>query len=56
MSEQIAIACDHAGYLLKQTLKAELLALGFEPKDLGCHSQETVDYPDYAAKLAHFIQ
>lgn len=56
MSEQIAIACDHAGYLLKQTLKAELLALGYEPKDLGCHSQESVDYPDYAAKIASFIQ
>ncbi len=56
MSELIAIACDHAGYLLKQTLKAELLTLGYEPKDLGCHSQESVDYPDYAAKVASFVQ
>ncbi len=56
MSDLIALACDHAGYLLKQTMKAELLTLGYTPKDLGCHSQESVDYPDYAAKLAQFLQ
>lgn len=55
MSEMIAIACDHAGYLLKQSIKAELLALGYEPRDLGTHSQESVDYPDYAAKLCQFV-
>ena len=56
MSEIIAIACDHAGYLLKQALKAELLTLGYTPKDLGTHSQESADYPDYASKLCHMLQ
>ncbi|MBL8643101.1 MAG: ribose 5-phosphate isomerase B [Rhodospirillaceae bacterium] len=51
----IAIASDHAGFELKESLKAELTALGFKPLDLGTHSAESVDYPDYGHALAQAI-
>ena len=52
MPETIAIASDHAGFTLKEKLKAELIALGFSPLDLGTHSEDSVDYPDLANALA----
>jgi ribose 5-phosphate isomerase B len=52
MPETIAIAGDHAGYELKEVLKDDLQALGFAPLDLGTNSRDSVDYPDYADKLA----
>lgn len=45
--KKIAVACDHAGYILKQQLIAYLQDR-FEVIDCGCHSTESVDYPDYA--------
>jgi ribose 5-phosphate isomerase B len=50
--ETIAMAADHAGYPLKESLKADLEARGCEVLDLGTHSLDSVDYPDFAAKLA----
>ena len=51
--QPIAIAADHAGYPLKVLLRDELVALGYEPLDLGTHDATTsVDYPDYGAALA----
>jgi ribose 5-phosphate isomerase B len=51
--QPIAIAADHAGYSLKVLLRDELVALGYEPLDLGTHDATTsVDYPDYGAALA----
>jgi ribose 5-phosphate isomerase B len=52
----IAIAADHAGFALKSALAAELEALGHEVLDLGTHSTESVDYPDYAAALAAAVE
>ena len=52
MAEQIPIGADHAGFALKERLKAELEALGFEPVDVGTDSTESVDYPDYAKLVA----
>lgn len=52
----IAIASDHAGYGLKEMLKAYLKELGYEALDLGTHSGESVDYPDYANKLADALR
>lgn len=52
----IAIASDHAGFKLKEFLKAELRALGHEPLDLGAHSEESVDYPDFANALADALK
>ena len=50
--ETIAIASDHAGFDLKAQLKQELAAMGFEPLDLGPDSTASVDYPDFANRLA----
>ncbi len=50
------MAADHAGYPLKETLKADLAARGLEVLDLGTNSADSVDYPDFAAKLASAIK
>lgn len=53
MSKQtVAVAADHAGYALKETLKRELERLGYHALDLGTHGPESVDYPDFADSLA----
>src|SRR5687768_11880605 len=49
---RIALASDHAGYTEKERLKAVLTDLGVEFDDLGTASEESVDYPDYARKVA----
>jgi ribose 5-phosphate isomerase B len=50
--EIIAIASDHGGFDLKETLKEDLSELGFSIQDLGCYDATSVDYPDYANKMA----
>jgi RpiB/LacA/LacB family sugar-phosphate isomerase len=45
---RVAIGADHAGYPLKQEIIPFLESLGHEVSDLGTHSTEPVDYPDYA--------
>ena len=54
-SKRIAIASDHAGYALKETLKVFIAELGHQVDDLGTHSDESVDYPDYGHKLAEAV-
>jgi ribose 5-phosphate isomerase B len=49
---RIALASDHAGYAEKERLKPLLTDLGVEFEDLGTVSEESVDYPDYARKVA----
>lgn len=44
---KIAVASDHGGYLLKETVKKNLEDRGVEVLDLGTHSEESVDYPVY---------
>ena len=56
MSEQIPIGADHAGFALKEVLKAELQRLGYEPRDVGAHSVDSVDYPDYAHQVAGAVE
>lgn len=51
----IPIASDHAGLPLKLALKAALEAEGHTILDLGTHGPESVDYPDFAAKVADAI-
>ncbi|MCL2677457.1 MAG: ribose 5-phosphate isomerase B [Clostridiales bacterium] len=48
----IPIASDHAGYKLKEQVKAFLQARGQETLDYGCPDEQSVDYPDYAALVA----
>jgi len=56
MAEKIAIASDHAGYDLKVQLKPELEKLGFEVLDLGTDGPASVDYPDFALKMAEALK
>jgi ribose 5-phosphate isomerase B len=49
---KVALASDHAGVELKALLAEELRALGHEPLDLGPFDAASVDYPDYADRLA----
>ena len=49
---RIALAADHAGYLLKDELAAWLRDAGHEVSDLGTNGPESVDYPEYGARLA----
>ena len=52
---RIAIASDHAGFALKGELVTWLRETGHEVTDLGTHSTESVDYPEYGAKLARAV-
>jgi len=52
---RIAVANDHAGYPLKDTVMAAIRSAGHEPVDLGTNSTESVDYPDFAEKLGQSI-
>jgi len=55
MKEIIPIACDHAGFELKEAVKNHLEARGFEVKDFGTNSSESVDYPDFAHPLGRAV-
>lgn len=52
---KIAIASDHAGYDEKERLKPLLDELGIQYEDLGTVSEASVDYPDYARKVAEEV-
>jgi ribose 5-phosphate isomerase B len=54
--KKIGIACDHAGYKMKEFLKNWLKSKGYEVEDFGTNSEESVDYPDYAHKLATAVE
>lgn len=51
----IALAADHAGFELKTRIADFLRAAGYEVLDLGTHSTERVDYPDYGAAMGEAI-
>lgn len=54
---KVAVACDHAGFPLKETVLETVRAAGYEVLDLGAFNTESVDdYPDYAEKLGKAIQ
>lgn len=55
MQEIIPIACDHAGYDLKQKVMAHLKAMNIEVKDYGTYSTDSCDYPDFAHKVGSAI-
>jgi ribose 5-phosphate isomerase B len=52
---RIALAADHAGYALKDELAMWLREQGHEVTDLGTNGPESVDYPQYGAKLGAFV-
>ncbi|MBE5953781.1 MAG: ribose 5-phosphate isomerase B [Lachnospiraceae bacterium] len=51
----LALGCDHGGFELMQEVKAHLEKRGFEFKNFGCYSTESVDYPEFAKKVAHAV-
>ncbi|MEX2325385.1 MAG: RpiB/LacA/LacB family sugar-phosphate isomerase, partial [Gemmatimonadaceae bacterium] len=53
--ERIPIAADHAGFAMKEQLKRELEALGYEPVDLGARSEQASDYPEFAHAVAKLV-
>ncbi|MBN1667776.1 MAG: RpiB/LacA/LacB family sugar-phosphate isomerase [Anaerolineales bacterium] len=53
---RIAVATDHAGFAIKETVIAVVRAAGHEPLDLGTDGLESVDYADFAEKLGRAIQ
>ncbi len=52
---KIAIASEHAGYELKEKIKAHLIEQGHEVSDLGAASSEPIDYPFIASGLAERV-
>ncbi len=56
MKQIIPIASDHGGYEMKQYLIEKLQDGGYEVKDFGTHSADSVDYPDMIHPLAKAIQ
>ena len=51
----VALGADHAGFALKEALKPALDARGVTWRDLGTTSTDSVDYPDYAGRVAHAV-
>jgi len=49
---RVALGSDHGGYKAKEFLKSYLSSLGYKVVDVGCHSTESVDYPDFAVAVA----
>jgi ribose 5-phosphate isomerase B len=55
MGKIIPMACDHAGFELKEFLKSSLTERGLEIKDFGTYTSDSVDYPDMIHPLAKEI-
>ena len=55
LTQIVAIANDHEGVALKQALLDEIRACGLDVNDLGTHSDDPVDYPDYGYRVAEEV-
>jgi len=55
VGSRVALASDHAGFELKETVKEHLSDRGVIPLDLGTDSTRSVDYPDYARKVCEAV-
>jgi ribose 5-phosphate isomerase B len=53
--QTIAIGADHGGFALKEQLKPFIAGLAWQVVDCGCHSADSVDYPDYAFVVARMV-
>ena len=54
--KKICVASDHAGFNLKENIKNYLISKNISTFDLGPHDKQSVDYPDFAKKLANRIR
>lgn len=52
---KIAIGSDHAGFEAKENIKKQLDSMGIEYQDMGTYSTESVDYPDFGAKVGEAV-
>ncbi len=52
----IIIGSDHAGFAMKEIIKEYLSGLNYTVEDIGTFSEDSVDYPDFAKKVAKKIQ
>jgi RpiB/LacA/LacB family sugar-phosphate isomerase len=52
---RVAVAADHAGLPLKAIVREFLIGLGHQVEDLGTHTTDPVDYPDYAVSIGQAI-
>lgn len=52
---RVAVACDHGGFPLKDTILDAVKAAGHEAFDLGAFNAESSDYPDFAEKIGRVI-
>jgi len=51
----LVIGSDHAAYDLKEKIKAFLVEQSIDVEDVGCFSENSVDYPDYGIKVASMV-
>ena len=56
MKTKVAIASDHAGFKMKQSIIKDLEEKGYEVSDYGTGTENSVDYPDYVIKVGKAIQ
>lgn len=56
MSQIIPIGADHAGFQLKSTVIEHLQSKGYEVKDYGCYSEESIDYADFGHPVAVHVE
>lgn len=52
---KIALGSDHGGFERKKEIMTLLSRMEHKVVDVGCHSEESCDYPDYAKKVAHAV-
>ena len=52
---KLALGADHAGYLLKNRIRQYVTERGHQVIDEGTNTSDSVDYPDYAAKVAEHV-
>lgn len=52
---KIVLGADHGGLVLKESVKKAVLEAGFDYEDLGTFTEASVDYPDYAEKVARHL-
>jgi len=55
MAKTLIVGSDHAGVALKKELSEVARELGYEIEDVGSHSTESTDYPDYAHQVASAV-
>jgi ribose 5-phosphate isomerase B len=51
----MVIGSDHAAYTLKEKIKDYLVKRSIDVEDAGCHSEDSVDYPDFGIKVASMV-